>query len=75
MKDFKLTINWNRVYEGEFPTEELKSVDENVRVSIEKISVMEQKVTIETKIDDDADELQMAYTLGRFLYSYSFNRK
>lgn len=75
MKDFKLTINWNRIYEGEFPTEELKDVDEDVRVSIQKISVTNQKVTIETKIDDDADELQMAYALGRFLYSCSFNRK
>jgi len=75
MKDFKLTIDWNRIYEGEFPTEEIKNVDENVHITIERISVMEQKITIETKIDDDASELQMAYTIGRFLYSCSFGRK
>ena len=70
MKNFTLTIKWDRLRQGEFPTEEFKKASNaNTEIIIEKITNFQQKVTIKTVIDDNENELELAYEIGSYIHS------
>lgn len=74
MKDFKLTFTWNTLYKGEFPKKEFLEIDNKANITIEKISTFEFKVTIETLIEDQEDELEIAYSIGSLFHSITFQK-
>ena len=74
MKNFELTIKWDRLRQGDFPIEEFKKTDTNAEIIIEKVSNFKQKVTIKTLIEDDDNELEVAYEIGSYLHSITITR-
>jgi hypothetical protein len=69
MKNFELTIKWDRIRQGEFPTEEIKQIDNITKINVEKLSAFKQKVTIKTLIEENENELEVAYELGGYIHS------
>jgi hypothetical protein len=69
MKNFELKIRWDRLRQGEFPLEEFKETDENAQISIEKLTALTQKITISTLIEEEENELEIAYEIGSYLNS------
>ena len=74
MKNFTLTIKWDRLRQGDFPTEDIKKTDTNATISIEKVSNFKEKITITTLIEEEENELEVAYEIGSYIHSISINR-
>lgn len=74
MKSFELTIKWDRLRQGDFPTEEFKQTDKNADFSIERLNMFKEKITIKTLIEEEENELEIAYEIGNFLHSITTTR-
>ena len=74
MKPLKITVNWDRLRQGEFPTEELQKCDDKMQITIEKISAFKQKVTLETIISDEEETNDVSYEIGSLIGTIVSNR-
>ena len=62
MKRFELTIKWDRLREGNFPSKQLEVLGCNVESRREDIFT--EFITVSMDIEDDEDPLEIAYELG-----------
>ena len=62
MKRFELTIKWNRLLNGNFPSERIREIECNVESRREDIFT--EFITVSMDIEDDEDPLEIAYELG-----------
>ena len=74
MKNFTLTLKWDRLRQGDFPIETFKKTDTNANISVEKVSNFKEKVTITTLIEENENELEVAYEIGSYLHSITMNK-
>ena len=62
MKRFELTIKWNRLLNGNFPSERIREIGCNIESRREDIFT--EFITVSMDIEDDEDPLEIAYELG-----------
>ena len=62
MKRFELTIKWDRLRNGNFPSKQLEVLGCNVESRREDI--FKELITISMDIEEDEDQLEIAYELG-----------
>jgi hypothetical protein len=74
MKQFTLTFTWNRLDKGEFPEEIFKATDANAEITINRISPVNQIITISTLIEEFENELTVAYEIGSYIHSLTVNK-
>jgi len=74
MKKFELKIKWDRLRQGEFPLEEFKEIDNNAEINIEKLGALTERITISTLIEEEENELEIAYEIGGYLHSITARR-
>jgi hypothetical protein len=74
MKQFKITITWDRLREGEFPAEQLKNISSSIEITSKKLERFTEIITISDQMEQDEDELVVAYELGRLIHSISVSR-
>ena len=73
MKEFKLNFNWDRLRQGDFPSDKLKDMDSNLTITKETLPKFKERITIQTLIDDNESDLEIAYELGAFIHSLQSN--
>jgi hypothetical protein len=64
--NFEITFNWDTLRDGKFPFEELKQMDDNCEIVIEKSNTFNQKITFKTNVGED-NHVQVAFYLGRIV--------
>lgn len=76
MKQFQITITWDRLREGEFPAKQLQSVSSSIEITSipAKSERFTEIITISDQMEQDQDELVIAYELGRLIHSISMSR-
>ena len=62
MKRFELTIKWDRLRKGNFPSEQLEVLGCNVESRREDI--FKEFITVSMDIEEDENQLELAYELG-----------
>ena len=73
MKELVLKISWER-YQGEFPIKELQEVDPKLQMSVKRISVTTNEITLSSEVPDDEDIPLMCYTIGSYVHSIVTDR-
>ena len=74
MKPLKITIDWDRLRQGEFPEKELRECDDKMQITIGKVSVLKQKITLETTIPDEEETNDVSYEIGSLIATIVTNR-
>jgi hypothetical protein len=74
MKPLKITITWDKLRQGEFPEKELKECDDAMQITIEKVSTLRQKITLESTIPDEEDVCNVSYEIGSLIATIVTNR-
>ena len=74
MKPLKITIDWDRIRQGEFPGKELKECDSEMQITIERVSALKQKITLETNIPDEEEINNVSYEIGSLIGTIVANR-
>ena len=69
MKALKFSITWDRMNYGEFPYDEVKEADPNMKICSKKISNFQRRISFSTLIEDNESELEVAYTIRNFVHS------
>jgi len=75
-KLIKFSFSWDRMSQGEFPTEMLHEVDSTISVLIEPVDTkpFKKKVTVSLEIPEEESELTIAFEIGRLIQSHVSNR-
>lgn len=73
-KPFNLTISWDRLRSGEFPKQELLDCDKELNIDIERVSVSQQRITLNTTIPDTEDINEISFEIGRLVSTITSNR-
>lgn len=75
MKDFELTIRWDRLRNGDFPKSKLEELGLELTVTIDRTDkVFEDSVTIRIIGTEIEDPLYTAYELGGLIRTYTMER-
>lgn len=74
MKAFNMKLTWSYQHLGIFPIEKIQEADHNAVITFTRINDDEQEITIDTKIEDFHNELEVAFGLG-MLVNHSLNLK
>lgn len=74
MKPLKITIDWDRLRQGEFPEKELQECDDKMQITIERMSALKQKITLETTIPNEEETNNVSYEIGSLIGTIVSNR-
>ena len=74
MKDFKLTFTWDSLRQGELPEKDLLEVDPNTIIEKVKVNTFQQSITLSTTIEDNEDEMTIAFEIGQLLGTIVSNK-
>ena len=73
MKKLVLKISWEK-YQGEFPIKELQEVDPKLQMSVKRISLTTNEITLTSEVPRDEDIPSICYTIGWYVQSIVTNR-
>ena len=68
MKRFELSIKWDRLRNGNFPSKRLGEIGCNIESR--KEDIFTEFITVSMDIEDDEDPMEIAYELGATVQAF-----
>ena len=68
MKRFELSIKWDRLRNGNFPSERIRKIGCNIESR--KEDIFTELITVSMDIEDDEDPMEIAYELGATVQAF-----